>query len=211
MNRQVPDLARAMADAIAIPLGYASQGRNLAWAAMAGATELRPLVHHPRKDVVDPQTGCRFFYHGHDVNRAPPSWHGHFHLFIPHPRGHGVSHLGGLALDAQGLPQHWFSTNQWVTGEHWASARQLINRLKDFEVSARGRLAPVARWLSAFVALEHATLELLLNERDTRLARLSLERPRREVWADRRHHILSRRPVAWLRSVQAPPLSLSTH
>lgn len=193
-----------------IPLTYARSGRNLAWAAMAGARELRPLEHHPAHDVVDAHTGCRFYYHGHDLPGAPSAWHGHFHLFVPHPKGTGFSHLAALALSDQGMPQQWFSTNQWVTGESWASARQLKTALSSYAVATSGRLSPVAQWVSAFVSLEQDTLIELLRARDARLAELSSQRSQARVLADRRVHVLSMRAVRWLEKF-APPSSSLTH
>ena len=37
-------------------------------------------------------------------------------------------HLAALSLDVNGQPVRWFTTNRWVTGEHWRPA-VLIERL----------------------------------------------------------------------------------
>lgn len=181
--------------AVSIPLGYAQRGRNLAWAALAGANQFQPMVHHPRRDVVDPQAKTRFFYHAHPVADDALQEHGHFHLFHEAPQG--FSHLAGLSLDAQGRPLRWFCTNQWVTGEHWRPASRWRSVLHGFGVQTQGRLAPVARWLQAMVSLYRDELQDLLHERDAVLAHSTHSAAQRQVFFNNRQlHILCSLPIS---------------
>lgn len=187
--------------AVSIPLAYARQGRNLAWAAMAGREVFEPLVHHPRRDVVDAQAGTRFYYHAHPVAGQTLQEHGHFHLF--HEDGRGFSHLAGLSLDAQGRPLRWFCTNRWVTGEHWRSAPQWRAPLRAYRIRTSGRLAPVAQWLDAMVHLYRHELQVLLQERDARVQR-GASTVGRQAWLDdRQQHILCSCPISLQDKVQA--------
>lgn len=181
--------------AVSIPLDYAQRGRNLAWAALAGASQFQSLVHHPKRDVVDPQARTRFFYHAHPVADDALQEHGHFHLF--HEDRRGFSHLAGLSLDAQGRPLRWFCTNQWVTGEHWRPASRWRSALSGFGVQTQGRLAPVASWLQAMVHLYQSELQTLLHERDAVLARNSHTAAQRQVFFNnRKMHILCSLPIS---------------
>lgn len=181
--------------AVSIPLGYVQRGRNLAWAALAGARQFAPLAHHPQRDVVDMQAGTRFFYHAHAVAHDALQEHGHFHLF--HEDRNGFSHLAGLSLDAQGRPLRWFCTNQWVTGERWRAARHWRAAIKGFGVQTQGRLAPVARWLQAMVSLYCDELQALLHERDAVLARHALTPAQRQAFFNNRQmHILCSMPIS---------------
>lgn len=185
--------------AVAIPLDYARQGRNLAWAALAGCRVFAPLAHHPRRDVVDRSSGTRFFYHAHPVGDDALPEHGHFHLFREDDRG--CSHLAALSLDGQGRPLRWFCTNQWVTGEVWRSARFWRAGIEGFEIQTRGRLTPVARWLGAMVRLYRDELQELLRERDAVVARLAPSR--RSLFNNRQMHILCSRPISLQSKVQS--------
>lgn len=175
-----------------IPLAYARRGTSLAQAALAGAGVFNTLSHYPKRDVADPVAHTRFYYHAHRMD-APE--HGHFHLFsYRHPARAATPHfvhLAALSLDHKGLPTQWFTTNQWVTGEQWDSATGMAPDLDRFHVTTRGRMAPVARWLSAMVALFRPELHALLHARDAAMEPHLTQRPASEVWADRQVDVLS--------------------
>ena len=181
--------------AMTVPLQYAQRGSHLALAALAGRRRFEPLVHHPRRDVRDPEHGTRFYYHAHALPGDSPKEHGHFHLF--HEQARGFIHLAALSLDAQGRPLRWFCTNQWVTGEHWRSARAWAGTVGQFRLQTQGRMAPVARWLEAMVQLYGEELLALLQTRDAVVQGLaSSASQRRRLFADRQHHILCSLPVS---------------
>ncbi len=186
--------------AVAIPLAYAQRGQPLALVALAGARHFEPLRHYPVRDMVDPLHGTRAYYHSHDAmarwGNAEPAEHGHFHLFWDgaHPGTH--VHLAALSLDARGQPLRWFATNRWVTAGRWVDAAALVRRLPTFQLQVRGRLAPLARWLTAMVQLFADELAALLHERDAALAAASRGRSRRSVWADRRIEVLAHTDAA---------------
>lgn len=100
-------------------------------------------------------------------------------------------HLAALSLNHQGQATRWFTTNQWVTGERWAAADQVTHALTGFSVQAKGRLAPVARWLTAMAALFQPQLQAMLLERDRHLQRLTRSQSAETVWADRNIDVLS--------------------
>lgn len=179
--------------AATVQLAYAQRGTSLAHAALAGAKGFVELQHCPRKDVSDTAAGTRFFYHAH---RKDPAEHGHFHLFRFDGEGpQGFMHLAALSLNHQGMATQWFTTNRWVTGGRWASADQVVEALRQFEVSTRGRLAPVARWLTAMVRLFQPQLATLLTVRDRMLAHHTRGRASEAVWEDRGIDVLSATPA----------------
>lgn len=190
--------------AAGIQLAYAQQGSSLATAALAGAHKFVTLTHHPRRDVADTEAGTRFYYHAH---RHGTGEHGHFHLFAypPHLRGMTQApffHLVALSLDHRGQPLQWFTTNQWVTGESWAPAADVQQALADFKVRAKGRMAPVARWLTAMVCLFRPHLFDLIAARDKAFSQHSKHATQEAVWADRRLDVLSATPADLHRRVQ---------
>lgn len=192
-------LARSAATVAGVQWSYAQASRSLADAALAGARRYVEWEHYPRRDCIDAQRGTRFYYHAHAAAERAEGEHGHFHLFVQ-PLGTeagAFSHLVGLSLDARGMPLRWFTTNRWVTGEHWLDAGSMAATLAGFEVRASGRLAPVARWLSALVALYADDLSELLHARDTRLnehARACGLSPE-AAFEDRDLHIVTQRPI----------------
>lgn len=192
MTWTAPPLLTAAQVALEVPLRYARQGSSLAHAALAGARQFVELAHHPKADVADRSAGTKFYYHAH---RHGSGEHGHFHLFAQGPEGHGGHiHLAALSLSAQGQPLAWFTTNQWVTAERWTPAADVQARLATFRIATRGRMAPVARWLTAMVHLFQPQLHTLLLERDQTMARLQQQHPSLSPTAlreDRRFDILS--------------------
>lgn len=192
MTPGAASLLQAAATAVEIPLWYAQRGSSLAEAALGGSQRFIEMAHYPKRDVSDPLTGTKFYYHAH---RHGTGEHGHFHLFRFLPGTPKYHHLAALSLDHKGQPLQWFTTNQWVTGEHWRPAVQLAKQLaQGFEVHTRGRMAPVARWLGAMVQLFAADLTELVHARDRRLAELSGTHPetsRQRLRQDHRFDILS--------------------
>ena len=178
--------------AASVQLRYAQQGSSLAQAALAGAPSFVELRHYPKGDVSDAETRHRFYYHAH--RRDEPE-HGHFHLFAFDPaQPHGFAHLAALSLDRTGQATRWFTTNQWVTGGDWLAAENVLSTLERFSVRTQGRLAPVARWLTAMVQLFQPQLRTLLHDRDAALTRFidaHATHDRSAVLADRAIDVLS--------------------
>lgn len=174
--------------ALTVPLRYAQAGTSLAHAALAGARDFEILRHYPDGDVVDPEAGTRFYYHAH---RHGVPEHGHFHLFEHGPAPGVFVHLVALSLDNQGQPQRWFTTNRWVTAETWQPAAEILPALRRFRIRTHGRLAPVARWLSAMVALFEDELTELLQARDRRVAPRLARESAEGVFEDRSLDVLS--------------------
>lgn len=184
--------AQAAADVLAVQWHYASRGRSLAGAALAGARQFVEWAHYPREDHVDHASGARFYYHAHAAAERCPGEHGHFHLFVPAPHAPGeITHLVGISLDPTGMPLRLFTTNLWVTGEAWCDAGTLESLLPGFCVRAPGRLAPVARWLTGMVSLYADVIAELLHDRDRRLANGDAA-----TLQDRSLHVVSERTLS---------------
>ena len=193
-------------DALGIPLRYARCGRNFTQAAMAGARQCVELAHYPERDVVDPVHGTRFYYHAHGSRRRPADEHGHFHLFAHGAEPGAYMHLVGLSLNALGQPVRLFTTNRWVTAETWRPAAEVEQALARFTVQARGRMAPVARWLTAMVQLYGRQLALLVRRRDAVMARraraLSMAQPWDALWEDRRLDVVTESRISLTQRIQ---------
>lgn len=195
-------LLEAAHTAVGIQLRYAQAGTGLAGAAMAGARACETLRHYPARDVSDATARTRFYYHAHTSQRYPRDEHGHFHLF-----GYGLDrsgvgasgpdffHLAGLSLDAKGQALRWFTTNRWVTGERWYPAERIVKVLPQFEVRTRGRLAPVASWLSAMVRLFAPQIAAMVRQRDAVMAPHIDKLGREAVFEDRQLDVLTECPA----------------
>lgn len=188
---QTERMANAAIDAVAIALRYARSGRSLAHAALAGAVQCVSLRHYPVNDVVDALHGTRFYYHAHRSLRRPGQEHGHFHLFVHSGESNDFVHLAGLSLNARGEPIRWFTTNCWVTGERWHDAAEVLQALHRFEVHAHGRMASLARWLTAMVRLFEPQLEVLIRRRDVIMHRKSGVQGWSALCEDRRLDVVS--------------------
>lgn len=179
--------AQALAN---IQMRYAETGRTLNEAALCGANDFIEWQHYPSNDLVDEQSGYEFYYHAHSADEMPNGEHGHFHVIKRDEKS--FHHLIGISLDQKGLPVRLFTTNQWVTGEEMANSDIVIKLTKEFQVTTKGRMAPVSNWIGALIQLFAAEIEGLLLERDQKIARLVEEQGNRElVLNSKKHHVLS--------------------
>lgn len=167
-------LCLAAQELASIQARYASKGMSLSQAALCGAQDFVEWRHYPSHDSVDGGSGYEFYYHAHAGHEMSEGEHGHFHLFKREPQTPGqFFHLIGIALDQKGLPVRLFTTNQWVTGETLLEAGKVIAAVGKFDMTAKGRLAPLARWLTAFTKLFYAEIANLLEARDRKIAELA--------------------------------------
>ena len=188
---------------LAVHAHYAQRQQSLAWAALAGAKQCVRWAHYPRHDVDDLKNGARFFYHAHEPHDMLEGEHGHFHVFTRWGarESQRYAHVVGISIDDRGSPLRLFSTNQWVTGEDWTDARQMTPHLQKFMVQAAGRLAPVARWITAMVRFYATSIHALLHERDATIQAHARRHHQdlNQTLADRSLHIVSelRLPHHW--------------
>lgn len=174
---------------------YAERGISLATAALAGASEFVRWQHYPKNDATDAVNHTRFFYHAHDQDDTSVHEHGHFHVFAKtrNATTQEYAHVVGISLNAMGEPTRLFTTNQWVTGEAMLTAHLLEQQLHHFALKVHGRLAPLAKWLTAMLMFYQETVVNLLHQRDVKLARhrLGFE----AALDDRKIHIVSQKKL----------------
>lgn len=167
--------------------------------------------HYPADDIVDPRTGCQFYYHAHrDGDRE----HGHLHLFWhaaasgrrrylrpgqAHWRRTAPSHLFAISLDARGLPVGLFTVNRWVTDGYWFDAATTMSMIERFAVGAVPGHEHACDWLTGFVRLYQPLIWQLLTRRDRRLSR---RRDREAALQDPRLEVLSQLPIDWAADLQ---------
>lgn len=193
---------RAAHGALARQLRLARQGRSMLHPYIGRSQRFEVWQHYPRHDAIDSSGRWQFYFHAHDRaekdSARHPQEHGHIHLFRRSPQGR-LTHFAGLALDARGLPLCWFSTNQWVTGEHWADAPSLVRELARFELRLRGPLSGAGLWLGDMVRFYAEPLRQMLQQRDHALERHCTRhrQTRAQAWADRRVAVWSSLPVNW--------------
>jgi Domain of unknown function (DUF6969) len=77
-----------------------------------------------------------------------------------------VAHLAAIAVDALGEPVRLFTTNQWVTGETWYRAEDVIAMVDRFAVAGEWPSALLNRWIGAMLCLFRPQIAALLQERD---------------------------------------------
>ena len=173
-----------------IQIKYAESGRTLNEAALCGAREFIEWQHYPNKDLVDELSGYEFYYHAHSADEMPSGEHGHFHVIKRDEKG--FHHLIGIALNQRGIPVRLFTTNQWVTGEDMANSEMVIKSLMGFEMSIKGRMAPVSKWIGALIQLFSIEVEALILERDQKIAQLEVKLGCRNLaLTSKEHHVLS--------------------
>jgi hypothetical protein len=142
--------------------------------------------------VSDTKSGYEFYYHAHSADEIGFDEHGHFHVFRRDLLNQSrFTHLVGISLNQQGVPVRIFTTNQWVTGEQFQWADCVMHDVCHFDLHAKGRIAPIARWLSAFMHLFEEDIEQIVLARDLKVAQLSEKNDLASVFESRQHHILT--------------------
>jgi hypothetical protein len=149
---------------------YAKKGVSMSELALCGANKFIAWQHYPQDDLVDKESGYFFYYHSHSSDEMSQNEHGHFHLFWRDPASsQEFHHLIAIALDSKGLPVRLFTTNQWVTGEFFIKANAVLQALKHFDISTKGRMSPLARWINALTKIFYVEMEMLIVGRDRKL------------------------------------------
>ena len=134
----------------------------------------------------------RAYYHSHsDQYPAPWNEHGHFHLFYRvDSQGDTAtdwSHVVGLSMSSEGQPTRWFTVNNWVCGDHWKPASDLVEIIR---FSTEGK-QPVSRWLGSLVCFYRDQVIELLYRRDQELDRIKGDQSVPDALSDRDIYHLS--------------------
>lgn len=180
-------------------------GLNPVGEVLKGQGKFVKMGHYPKGDVFDRETQSQYYYHAHRDGE-----HGHFHCFLrapgmpegvaPVPEAEGrdwpsgdkaLAHLVAVSMDRFGVPIRLFTTNQWVTGETWYPAADVIRMLPRFAIDHAHPSWPTNRWLSALLRLFRPQIEALIEARDAALAAHRAAHPDTDPFANRSLETLS--------------------
>jgi hypothetical protein len=183
---------------------YRGKSSGLAQAALLGVSTFREWQHYPRGDARDEVHGVEFYYHAHAADERIRDEHGHFHVFSrPEPEGDFI-HLVGISLNAHGLPIRLFLTNQWVTGETWASAAKAQRQVDRFCFRGRGPLAPLGTWVTAMIRLYRAEIHLLHESRERWVqGKIAAFPARRDLLQSRQYQVIAQQRVNLLQRLSS--------
>lgn len=157
---------------------------NLVGEVLKGQGQFVRLEHYPKGDVYDRDSHSQYYYHAHR-----DAEHGHFHCFlraagmpdgvapVPEARTHdwpkgdkALAHLVAISMDRFGKPLRMFTTNQWVTGETWYPASDMLRMIDRFSVDHAFPSWPTNLWLTAMFRLFQPQIVALIAARDTAFA-----------------------------------------
>ena len=138
--------------------------------------------------------GWRAYYHCHPASRAGhhrfKGEHGHFHIFVRiKEEPDKWSHFIAVAMNNLGQPIGFFTVNQWVTGEEWKSAKNLIMYLDDIPFSEQDEV--VEMWLLSLLKINKNLIAATLVERDKVIALKKQQMPDVEIKKDKNIYLLS--------------------
>lgn len=158
-------------------------GYNLVGEVLKDQGQFVKLAHYPKGDVYDRDSHSQYYYHAHRDGE-----HGHFHCFLRAagmPRGvapvsaaathdwpkgdKALAHLVAISMDRFGVPLRMFTTNQWVTGETWYPAADMLRMIDRFSVDHAFPSWPTNLWLTAMFGLFRPQIAALITARDTAL------------------------------------------
>ena len=205
--RQLKRMAFAADDVLEALRVFGNAGTNPVAQVLAHQGAFVESDHYPKGDVYDDHSASQYYYHAH---RADSGEHGHFHTFIrakgipaavkparycgPAERPLGedaICHLIAISMNRAGLPTGLFTTNRWVTGETFYSARHVIHLLARFDIDHTYPCLATNRWISGLIQLFRPQIELLLVERDAAILEWQQRHPDADVFEDRDLEITS--------------------
>ncbi|MFC4271164.1 DUF6969 family protein [Sneathiella chungangensis] len=181
-------------------------GANIVGEILKGQGTFYEWDHYPEGDVYDDETHAQYYYHAHREGE-----HGHFHTFLrkkgmredmspvpydgpevwPAEEDEIICHLIAISMDSAGFPISLFTTNRWVTGENWYDKADVIDMLDSFIIDHSTPSWPANRWLTAMLQLFRPQIELLIIQRDEKIAKWREKKPDVDVFEDRDLEITS--------------------
>ena len=183
------------------------------------------MDHYPDGDVYDDESHGQYYYHAHREGE-----HGHFHTFLrakgmpkhikpvpydgegEHPLGKdALCHLIAISMSNPGFPITLFTTNKWVTGESWYSAKDTNALLEYFSVEHVFPCLAVNKWIGATVKLFTPQIEQLVLKRDQCIEDWGNKHPDEDVYEDRNLEITSSTTIDVTKQVAAVNRALKQH
>lgn len=180
-------------------------GSNIVGEVLRNQGDFIQMEHYPKGDVYDSSTHSQYYYHAHQPNE-----HGHFHCYVreagmpegcrPVPqsdagfmngRNDTISHLVGISMDNAGFPIGLFTTNRWVTADHWYEAEDVIKMLDQFDMDLSWPSWPTNIWLTAMIKLFRPQIEELIKVRNQVVSQWQLDNPDVDAFEDRKLEIAS--------------------
>jgi len=191
---------------------------NVVGEVLRGQGEFYEWDHYPPGDVYDFETHAQYYYHAHPPEGRVKKFgaeHGHFHTFLrpkgmpkkikpapvadfepPKDDNGALTHFVGIATNRAGFPIRLFTTNRWVTGETWYTAKNVIAMLDRFEMDMAWPSMPVNIWITAMLQLFRPDIEALMIERDEAVTAWKRRHPDENVYEDRGLEITSIRDIS---------------
>jgi len=174
-------------------------GSNVVAEVLKGQGTFYEMDHYPEGDAYDPETHSQFYYHSHREGE-----HGHFHTFLreagmpagtrPAQQTHApfmddrddtLSHLIAISMEKAGFPRQLFTTNRWVTADHWYEADDVIAMLDHFDMDMSFPSLVTNIWLTSMVRLFRPQIEELIRARDVKVEEWAAEHPDEDAFEDR--------------------------
>jgi len=180
-------------------------GSNVVAEVLKGQGTFYEMDHYPEGDAYDPETHSQFYYHSHREGE-----HGHFHTFLREAgmpagmrparqtrapfmddRDDTLSHLIAISMDKSGFPTQLFTTNRWVTADHWYKSEDVITMLDRFDMDMSFPSLVTNIWLTNVVRLFRPQIEELIRARDVKVEAWAAEHPDEDAFEDRDLEITS--------------------
>ena len=186
---------------------------NVVGEVLKGHGEFYEWDHYPPGDSYDIETHSQYYYHAHPPEGRAGKYgpeNGHFHTFLrpkgmpgsakpapvpdyqkPKDKNDALTHFVGISMDRAGFPIRLFTTNRWVTGEVWYTAKTVISMLDRFWMDTAHPSWPVSIWITAMARLYRPDIESLLLQRDKTVEDWQRDHPNGNVFEDRDLEITS--------------------
>ncbi len=108
------------------------------------------------------------------------------------------------------FPIRLFTTNRWVTGEVWYSAKTVISLIDRFSMDLAYPFMPVNIWVTGMLQLFRPNIETLLLQRDQAVADWQIAHADENVYEDRGLEITSIQDISVEKQIKQVNKALKT-
>ena len=167
------------------------------------------MLHYPKGDRIDHQTGAQYFYHCHREDFESTE-HGHFHCFLrykqipkhvkPAPLSdwdkhidNPMTHIVAIGMNNLGIPIRLFTVNRWISEEIWYEAKYAPKLIKRYQMTLTDDpyWQVLDQWVESMIHLFAPQIAWLYTERDRAIERHQQTSPEDHVYENKSFEELS--------------------
>lgn len=197
-----------------------SEAKNIIQYTLEQQNRHQSMLHYPKGDRIDHDTGAQYFYHCHRENFDTEE-HGHFHCFLrykaiskrikPTPLAdwdknidNPMTHLVAIAMNRYGQPIRLFSVNRWISHEIWYDSQHTSSFIKQFKMTKKDNMywQILDDWVEGMLHLFAPQIQWINKARDQAISYYKTLNPNSNVYESHQFDVLSEIPINLNKQIQ---------